>query len=121
MAFEDLLDHTCDIYHIRKEEKSPGFNLPSSPTFHYPDEPDHKEVKCHFGIGSESITLRQDKPATMMEAGTKLTLLVGTDIRLNDKVVNCKTGEEYSAEVPRTVRNHHIFVPIKKKEGQKIL
>ena len=40
MSLEALLDHKCDIYHIREEGKSPGYNLPASPHFSYLEEPD---------------------------------------------------------------------------------
>ena len=40
MSLENLLDHTCDIYHIREEQQSPGYGLPVSPSFDYPEEPD---------------------------------------------------------------------------------
>ena len=39
MSLEALLNHTCDIYHIQKEGKSPGFGLAASPSFSYPEEP----------------------------------------------------------------------------------
>ena len=42
----------------------------------------------------------------------KLTLPTGTDIKVNDKVIDCDTGYEYEAEVPRNIRGHHITVQI---------
>lgn len=118
MSFEALLDHTCDIYHIIGEEKSPGYGLPSSPSFSYPTEPDISAQSCHFGVKSQSVTITQTAPANIMDAKIKLTLPTGTDIRLNDKVVDCTTGLEYTAEQPRNIRGHHLFVYIKMKEGQ---
>jgi hypothetical protein len=56
-----------------------------------------------------------------MEARIKLTLPLGVDIRTNDKIVHRETGLEYTAENPINVRNHHLFVYIKKIEGQKAL
>ena len=35
MAFEDLLDHRCDIYHMVKEEKDMGFAIKQT-GFSYP-------------------------------------------------------------------------------------
>ena len=45
-----------------------------------------------------------------MDARLKLTLPIDTDIRVNDKVVDCESGYEYEAEVPRNIRDHHIVV-----------
>lgn len=121
MSLENLLDHTCDIYHIREEQKSPGYGLPASPSFNYPTEPDLKAVPCHFGVRSQSVVVVQTEPANLMQASIKLTLPAGTDIRLNDRIVDCGTGLEYTAEQPRNIRNHHLFVQVKKKDGQEAL
>lgn len=121
MSLESLLNHTCDIYHIQKEGKSPGFGLASSPSFSYPTEPDIKAQPCHFGVKFHNVTITQTEPANMMDAKIKLTLPLGTDVRLNDKIVDCASGLEYTAEQPVNVRNHHLFVYIKRKGDQKAL
>ena len=121
MAFEDFLDHTCDIYHIAKEGKSPGYGLAASPSFEYPEEPDIKERACHFGVKSRNVTITQTEPASMMDAKIKLTLPIGTDVRLNDKNVDCASGLEYTAEQPVNIRSHHLIVFLKRKEGHQAL
>lgn len=121
MSLESLLNHTCDIYHIQKEGKSPGFGLASSPSFSYPTEPDIRAQPCHFGVKFHNVTITQTEPANMMDAKIKLTLPLGTDVRLNDKIVDCASGLEYTAEQPVNVRNHHLFVYIKRKGDQKAL
>lgn len=100
MSLENLLNHTCNIYHAREEQKSPGYGLPASPSFYYPEEPDVAEQECHFGVRSQSVTITQTQPVNIMDAKIKLTLPIGADIRLNDKIVDCKTGLEYTAEQP---------------------
>ena len=114
MAFEDFLNHLCDIYHDREEQITPGYGLPASPSFSYPEEPDISEQVCHFGVKSQSVTITQTAPANLLESKIKLTLPIGTDVRLNDKIVECATGLEYTAEQPVNVRGHHLFVYIKK-------
>lgn len=121
MAFEDFLDHLCDIYHDREEQVTPGYGLPASPSFNYPEEPDISEQKCHFGVKSQSVTITQTAPANLMDAKIKLTLPAGTDVRRNDKIVDCMTGLEYTAEQPINIRGHHVFVYIKRTGGQKAL
>ena len=113
MSLENLLDHTCDIYHIIEEGKSPGYSLPASPSFSYPKEPDISGTICHFGVRSSNVTVTQTEPANLMDAKIKLTLPAGTDVRLNDKIIDCNTGFEYTAEQPRNIRGHHIFVYVK--------
>ncbi len=121
MSLENLLNHTCDIYHIKESTDSPGYNLPDSPSFSYSNEPDISGQKCHFGVRTQNVTITQTAPANLMEAKIKLTLPFGTDIRLNDKVVDCSTRLEYTAEQPVNVRNHHLFVYIKRIKEQKAL
>lgn len=121
MSLEALLNHTCDIYHLREEGKSPGYNLLESPSFSYPEEPDVSGQTCHFGVRSQSVTVTQTAPANIMDAKIKLTLPIGADIRLNDKIVDCSTGLEYTAEQPVNVRGHHMFAYIKRIEEQKAL
>lgn len=121
MAFEDFLDHHCDIYHDREAQETPGWGLPASPSFSYPDEPDIRGQECHFGVKSQSVTIVQTAPANLMDAKIKLTLPTGTDVRRNDKIVDCTTGLEYTAEQPVNIRGHHVFVYIKRAGGQKAL
>ncbi len=121
MSLDNFFDHKCDIYHIRKSKNSPGYGLPASPCFSYYPIPDIKEQICHFGIKSQSVTVTQSSPANIMEAKIKLTLPAGTDIRLNDKIIDCSNSFEYTAEEPHCIRNHHIFVYVKKTREQKPL
>lgn len=114
MSLEELLNHTCDIYHVIKGEKTLGYSLPASPSFSYPKEPDISGQTCHFGVRSANITVTQTAPANIMDARIKLTLPLGTDVRLNDKIVDCVTGLKYTAEQPVNVRDHHLFVYIRK-------
>lgn len=121
MSLEMLLDHLCDIYHIQEGQTSPGYGLAASPSFSYAEKPDIEAQSCHFGVRSQSVSISQTAPANIMEAKIKLTLPIDTDIRLNDKIVDCETGLEYTAEQPRSIRGHHKFVYIKKVGGQQAL
>lgn len=121
MSLENLLNHTCNIYHNREEQKTPGYGLPASPSFYYPAEPDIEAQQCHFGVRSQSVSVTQTAPSNVMDAKIKLTLPLGTDIRLNDKIVDCDTGLEYTAEQPVKAREHHLFAYIKKIEEQRPL
>jgi len=121
MAIADFFDHTCDIYHIGSTETSPGFALPGSPAFSYPEKADEAAVPCHFGVKSAHLVITQTEPANLMDNKIKLTLPIGTDIRLNDKVVNCDTGLVYTAEQPLNIRGHHLTVVIQRVALQEAL
>lgn len=123
MAFDSLLGHTCDIYHMRKTDKSPGYGLPSSPSFSYEKKADLAAVPCHFSTktGSGGITVIQGEPQARLEAKIKLVLPLGTDVRLNDKIVDCDMGYAYTAEVPRKIRNHHLTVMLHRTSAQEAL
>ena len=122
MAFMDFLDHTCDIYHATGTNKTPGYGLPSSPEYSYPKKADEADVQCHFaqgGSGGTINTLVQNLPEHSYEDRIKLTLPIGTDVRRNDKIIDHRTGLEYYAELPRIIRNHHIYVWVK-REGTEV-
>jgi hypothetical protein len=121
VSIEAFFDHKCDIYHLIEESRSPGYNLPQSPSFSYPKEPDEASVSCHFGVKSFNYTIEQTHPANEYDAKIKLTLPIGSDIRRNDKIIELSTGLEYTAEQPRNVRGHHLFVYIKRTDAQKPL
>lgn len=121
MSLGELLDHTCEVYHIKRTDSSPGYGLPSSPSFSYGSTPDLAGVPCHFGVKAGTITVVQKEPQAVYEAKIKLTLPIGTDIRLNDKIVHCETGYEYTADIPRDVRDHHMVVYLQRKSKQAAL
>ena len=121
MGLNDFLEHRCDIYHIHSEDKSPGYGLPSSPTFSYPDDPDISNVRCHFSVKSGTSNVNQLDPQTVYAARLKLTLPFGTDVRVNDKIIDRTTGYEYTAEIPRNVRKHHMFVFVIRRGNQEAI
>lgn len=118
---EDFYNDLCDIFHIVEEEKSPGYGLPSSPAHSYPEQPDIPSLPCHFSVKSQAVTVEQQSPQTVMAARIKLILPAGTDVRLNDKIINKSTGYEYTAELPQDIHGHHVFVYVKRREEQKAL
>lgn len=121
MSFSGLLNHTCDIYHMERSDTSPGFGLPPSPSFSYPAEPDLAAVPCHFNVKGSSVTVVQLEPQANYTAKIKLVLPAGTDVRLNDKIVDCATGYEYTAEIPQNIRSHHIAVLLHRSGQQEPL
>lgn len=121
MAFEDYLNDLCDIYHAQKGDESPGYGLTEQPSFSYPKEPNEPSVACHFAVKSESTSVSQTPPANIKESRIKLTLPTGTDVRLNDKIVDRKNGYEYIAEIPHDVHGHHLFVYVVAKGTQRYL
>ena len=116
---KQLLDHKCDIYHLKEEQQSPGYGLPDQIKMFYQQEPDETEIPCHFSIYDSTLQIVQKKPQQMLEGRIKLALPINTDIRLLDKVVSQVTGLKYIAELPRRIRNHHIIVYLKPDDGVK--
>lgn len=120
MSWQDMLNHTCDIYHLRKGSKTVGYGIRSSGQFTYEKTPDECGVPCHFATGG-TLNISQAEPQAVLNAAVKLSLPIDTDVRLNDKVVDCESGIEYTAGVPRQVRNHHIIVLLRRTEKQEAL
>lgn len=121
MSFDGFLNHSCDIYHMVRTDKSPGYALPASPSFSYSEAPDVAAVPCHFGTKGGAMTVKRTEPQTKLEARIKLALPVGTDVRVNDKIVDCDTCYEYTAEIPQNIRGHHITVFVCRTEQQEPL
>lgn len=120
MSFQSMLNHTCDIYHIKRSDTSPGYNLPDSPSFSYPQQPDIAGLRCHFSIRGQNGGLRvqQNEPFATLDGRRKLSVPKGTDIRINDKIVHIETGYEYIAEAPTQIRNHHTIVMLRRTNKQ---
>lgn len=121
MAWEDFLDHKCTIFHLEKSSENLGYGITDENSFRYPESAEKKDtdIPCHFAVKSGNYTVRQEDPLNQYGARIKLSLPLGTDIRLNDKVVSSETGFSYIAELPRKVRNHHIIVYVHRQGSVK--
>lgn len=122
--YEDFLKDRCDIYHLQSKTETVGYGFNDTPgdtIFSYPDTPDIEGVKCHFHRKSKSVNLIQDEPQNKLVITRKLGLPMGTDIRTNDKVVDCATGIGYTAQLPDNIQTHHMTVTLIRTEEQKPL
>lgn len=117
---EDLFDHACNIYHLISEAQPRKYGLPEDVCFNYPDVPDIKNQICHFGVKVGNIQVVNGEPQKDLDARLKLCLPIGTDIRVNDKVISANTGYSYVAEVPRNIRGHHIIVYVNRQDPKAI-
>lgn len=113
MSFEDMLNHRCAIYHLKKVHEDMGYNIMSA-GFTYAEPPDLTDIPCHFNI-NDTGNMNQSEDANEYIVVGKLQLPPATEIYVNDKVVNLDNGMEYVAEIPKKIRNHHIVVNIQRK------
>lgn len=113
MAIEDLFDHKCDIYHMVGASKDLGYGIDET-KFSYPGTPDIEDLECHFNVSPDG-TLTQTESANEYIHEGKLQLPAGTDIRVNDKIVDKGNGLIYTAQVPKNIRDHHMTVTIQRK------
>jgi len=113
VPFDELLDHKCAIYHMVKQEKDLGYGIGAG-NFTYPAVPDIPDAACHFNVGDIG-SMEQTEDANEYTVVGKLNLPYGTDIRVNDKIVDLGNGIEYRAEVPQNIRNHHMVVRVQRK------
>lgn len=106
MSFRQMLSHTCDIYHLERSGRARGYGLPDEERHAYPEKPDYEGVACY--IVEKSQSLAQGEPGKKRVSSYSATFLIGTDIRVNDKLVF--EGTTLKAQVPRKIKNHHIVV-----------
>lgn len=110
MSIESLLTDQCDIFHLKsKPSNRPNYGVPiedMQQELEYGSSPDHSEVQCYFAESNQNImqTLPDNKITEVM----KVTFLIGTDIRTNDKLIY--DGASYIARKPRTIKASHIEV-----------
>lgn len=118
--FEDFLNHRCDIYHLVERQPTAAYGIRPGKITEWEQEPSLTDVPCHFQVSQyDSVQIVQGEPYSRVSGETKLTLPYGTDIRMNDKVRDRKTGLAYRADVPKEVQQHHIIVTIRREEGVK--
>lgn len=114
MSIENLFNHRCSIYHLQSTTTSPGFGLPGQTSYSYPKTPDLEHVPCHFKVNASAEMIQESPMNTFLYTG-KLSLPQGTDVRLNDKIVNEESGVDFTAQVPESIRGHHMIVMIQRK------
>lgn len=104
----DFFLDECDIYHVVESEQAVGYGISqSAKTFSYNEKPDITKQAFHLGNIGEIST---NEPQTKYTSRLKCGFPIDCDIRLNDKVVDLKTGLVYIAELPKPIRNHHIAI-----------
>lgn len=113
MGYEDLLDHKCAIYHMKEETVSKGYGI-NAKTFVYDDAPDLTDIPCHFNVG-DTGNIEQSEDANEYIVVGKLNLPCGTEVYVNDKIVDLGNGISYTAEIPKNIRNHHMIVNVQRK------
>lgn len=121
MSIEKLFDSKCNIFHLQKSSQNLNYGLPSSAQYTYSDLPDLTDIPCHFSVLSISTAVIQKQPQNILTSRIKLSLPFKTDICINDKIIDCTSGLEYTAEQPRNIRNHHIVLYIQRINGQEAL
>jgi hypothetical protein len=118
--FDELLDHRCDIYHLIDGKKTAGYGIKTNYISEHEENPSLTDVPCHFhNSQSNFLRIEQSTPYSRLSGETKLTLPVGTDIRKNDMIRDCGTGMKYRADMPKTIRGHHISVTVRREDGLK--
>lgn len=118
--FDDFMNHTCNIYHLKNNPVNVGYGILASDVKAEKSKPDEIAVKCHFHIKSSvgSVAVIQNEPYSSVEGQIKLSLPIGTDIRMNDIVEDCRNGLKYRADIPKEVYGaHHIIVNLRRQEG----
>lgn len=108
MSIESLLDHKCDIYHLYKEEVKGTYGQPNKIKEYYKEVPDIIDSNCHFSVGRDNISITQSEPQNELSRTFSITLPLGTDIRINDRIIDKFNGLMYKVSIPRKIRNHHM-------------
>lgn len=117
--FEDYLNDTCNIYHLVDEKVNIHYGIKATQVKTPEKEAAEKSIPCHFHIRSNgSLRISQKEPYTVLTGEEKLTLPIGTDVRMNDVIENCRNGVKYRAGLPREIHGgHHIIVTLSRDDG----
>lgn len=117
--FDDFLNHRCNIYHLVDDPVNVGYGIRTADT-RTDGEEVLEDIPCHFSVRqNDQLKVVQNEPYSSIDGDIKLTLPIGTDIRLNDTVEDCETLLRYRAGIPRKIHgNHHIIVTIRREEGE---
>lgn len=120
--FDDFFNHKCNIYHLTSFNVDIGYGFEEQNVKHeYLNTPDIEKQRCHFHTKSFSMNMQQSDPLNTLPMTRKISFPIGTDIRINDKVVDCDSGIAYTAQLPVKVQNHHIVVILTRTDSQVIL
>lgn len=116
--FDEFMNHKCNIYHLEDEEVNAGYGIKATSVRKPHKEDDEKNVSCHFHIRSNGIRIIQKEPYSSLGGEVKLSLPIGTDIRKNDTVEDCRDGVKYRASTPKEIHGgHHIIVTLFRDDG----
>lgn len=118
---EDFFIDKCDIYHLNSNEAVMKFGLPSGMEFKYSERPNISKQPCKFHVVNENIKQEQGSPDNKLIITRKLSYPADVDINVNDKIVDCRTGFEYTALQPNNIRGHHNTVTLVRKQTQAII
>ena len=116
-----MLEGRCDIYHLIEEVEKPHPALNGSPVFTYPQRADISGVACHFCVRDKRAAILETGPRVEYDADIELELPPDTDIRINDKVVDLRSGIEYTAGMPRDHFGHHVSVRLRRRKNRRAL
>lgn len=112
MAYEELLIHACDIYHLRGEVIGGSYGVPETTEYVYEDLPDQEAVSCYWY--KQSLRLVQGEPGTDFVELWTVQFPIEIDIRENDKLVF--RGVSYKTHIPEPIREHHWEVTVERDD-----
>lgn len=117
--FEDYMNHTCNIFHLKGEKIKIGYGIKATDTKSADVESSESGVKCHFHLKMNNyLRVSQKEPHAVVEGDVKISFPPGTDIRQNDIVEDCRNGIKFRAGIPKEVHGgHHIIVTVSPLEG----
>lgn len=103
---ENLMNHRCNIFHVIKSSSGGGFGLPSQDVYSYRDTPDISSQSCHFKLNR--LIVNGTGPAKSFSNNSHVDFPTGTDVRMNDKILDLETGIIYYANPPKSIRGNRI-------------
>ena len=112
MAYEELLIHTCDIYHLQEKTVGGSWGVPGTTEYVYEDLPDQEAVNCYWY--KQSLRLAPGEPGTDFVELWTVQFPIEIDIRENDKIVF--RGVSYKAHIPEPIRDHHWEVTMERDD-----
>jgi hypothetical protein len=113
MAYQHLLTDKCDIFPVKKTDRSLNYGVPSDTAYTFDPTPAQTNVPCYLSQLGQSMLI-QEEPNGKFKQRMIAHFLVSIPLNVNDRILH--EGLLYEVLSVRKVKNHHIEAELERSE-----